>query len=80
MKHNKKPWLSKSLITACKKNIFLYKSFLSKKTVEAESKYRLYNNMLTTILIRAEKTYYDELLSQNKYNIKKNMGYIKCYY
>ena len=36
--------------------------------------------MLTTIVRRAEKTYYDELLSQNKSNIKKNMGYINCYY
>ena len=74
IKHNKKPWLSKSLITACKKKNFLYKCFLSKKTVKAESKYKLYKNMLTTILRRAEKTYYDEFLSQNKSNIKKPWG------
>ena len=76
IKHNKKPWLSKSLITACKKKNFLYKCFLSKKTVKAESKYKLYKNMLTTILRRAEKTYYDEFLSQNKSNIKKTWGTI----
>ena len=42
IKHNKKPWISKSLITGCKKKNFLYKFFLSKKTVKAESKYKLY--------------------------------------
>ena len=42
IKHNKKPWISKSLITGCKKKNFLYTFFLSKKTVKAESKYKLY--------------------------------------
>ena len=31
IKHTKKPWLSKSLITACKKKNFLYNFFLSEK-------------------------------------------------
>ena len=34
IKHNKKPWLSKSIIAACKKNNSLYTFFLSKKQLK----------------------------------------------
>ena len=36
IKKLKKPWINKALIKACKKKNLLYKSFLSKKTVESD--------------------------------------------
>ena len=69
MKQHKKTLLNKALIKACKKN----------KMVGSECKYKQYKNTLTSILRKAEINYYDELLRQSKSNLKKNLGYNKCY-
>lgn len=50
-----KPWMTKSLINACKKKNVLYKIFIKKSTIEAETKYKLYKNKLTNILRNSKK-------------------------
>ena len=42
----KKPWLTKGLINACKKNNLLYKSVLKNRTDQAKFKYKQYKNKL----------------------------------
>ena len=46
--------------------------------MESECKYKQYKNTLTSILRKAEKNYYDELLCQSKSNIKKTWGTINA--
>ena len=65
-----KPWMTKSLINACKKKNLLYREFLKKRTDECESKYKRYKNKLTSILRYCEKQYYTEILDLNKGNVK----------
>ena len=66
-----KPWMTKSLINACKKKKILYRQFLKKRTDECESKYKRYKNKLTSILRYCEKQYYTDILYLNKGNIKE---------
>ena len=66
-----KPWMTKSLINACKKKNLLHRQFLKKRTDECESKYKKYKNKLTAILRYCEKQYYTGILDYNKGNIKE---------
>ena len=70
-KRTDKPWMTKSLINACKKKNLLYREFLKKRTDECESKYKRYKNKLTSILRYCEKQYYTEILDLNKGNVKE---------
>ena len=65
-----KPWLTKSLLNACKKQKLLYKRFLKNRTAYNESKYKAYKNKLTSIKRHCEKIYYTELIEKNKRDIK----------
>ena len=51
-----KPWFTKCLRNACKKKNRLYKRFFSHRSLENETRYKLYKNELTFILKMAEKT------------------------
>ena len=68
---NRKPWLTNGLKNACKKMNLLYKQLLKYRSEEACIKYKLYKNKLTTILRRAEKTYYCDKLHKFKNNTKQ---------
>lgn len=61
------PWITKGLKNACKK---LYREFLKNRTEQAENKYKIYKNKLTTILRISKQEYYSKLLDRNKSNIK----------
>lgn len=65
-----KPWITKGLQNACKKNFFLYKQFIKLRTIEAESKYKTYKNKLTNIMRSCKRQYYSSSLEKNKTNIK----------
>ena len=65
-----KPWLTKGLVNACKKQKTLYKRFLKNKTIENESKYKVYKNKLTSVKRFCEKVYYSSLIENNKNDIK----------
>ena len=76
---NKKPWLTRGLINACRKKQQLYWQNIRKRTETSEIKYKCYRNKLTNILRSAEKRYYSELLNQHKKNIKESWKILnKC--
>ena len=66
-----KPWITKGLANAFKKQKTLYKRFLKNRTVESEQKYKPYKNKLTNIKRFCGKEYYSNLLDENKNNIKE---------
>jgi len=66
-----KPWLTKALINCCKKDKKLYKHFIAKRNITAETRYKTYKNKLTSVLRHAEKMYFKDLLDANKNNIKE---------
>ena len=63
-----KPWITRGIVTACKKKNVLYRKFLKLRTMEAENKYKVYKNKLTSIMRQSKKEYYHKLLEQNKNN------------
>ena len=65
-----KPWLTKSLINACKKKNAMYTTFIETKLKSDEDKYKIYKNKLTKILRNAEKSFYNEQITNQKNNIK----------
>lgn len=67
---NRKPWISKGLMNACKKKNKLYRNFIKYGTNTAEMKYKVYKNKLVIIMRQAKKDYYNKLLDDNKNNIK----------
>ena len=69
-KSENKPWLTKGLINACHKKNNLYKAFILNRSEENESRYKRYENKLTSMLRYCEKRYYSDLLLHYKSNIK----------
>ena len=65
-----KPWFTKCLKNACKKKNRLYRRFLSHRSLEKETRYKLYKNKLPFILRMAEKNYYSKLLQKHKNDVK----------
>ena len=61
-----KPWLTKSLINACKKKNAMYTTFIETKLKSDEDKYKIYKNKLTKILRNAEKSFYNEQITNQK--------------
>ena len=62
-----KPWFTTGLRNACIKRKLLYKDY---RTLDAEVKYKSYRNKLTSILKKSEKQYYNQLLIEQKENVK----------
>lgn len=53
--NDSKPWFTHGLKNACCKKNALFRTFLKSKSTEDESRYKLYENRLTTILRNCEK-------------------------
>ena len=68
---NNKPWVTKGLANAFKKQKCLYKQFLKNRSPKNERKYKIYKNKLVNIKRFCEKKYYSDLLENNKNNIKE---------
>ena len=68
---NSKPWVTKGLANAFKKQKTLYKRFLKNRTKDNEQKYKAYKNRLINIKRFSQKEYYSNLLEVNKNNIKE---------
>ena len=67
---NNKPWFTNGLRNACLKKNLLYKEFLKKRTLAVQSRYKSYKNKFTNILRKSEKMYYNQLLHEQRDNIK----------
>ena len=48
----------------------LYKYYIKHRTLDAQVKYKSYRNKLTSILRKSEKQYYNQLLIEQKGNVK----------
>lgn len=70
-KCNKKTWITKGIINACKKKNNLYKRFIKLKTNEAEKKYKRYRNKLTDVIRTSKELYYQKRLNENRSNVKE---------
>lgn len=66
-----KPWLTKTLINACRKKNTLYRQFLKSRTAQSEVRYKRYKNKLNSILKECKKEYYSNLLAENMKYTKK---------
>ena len=65
-----KPWFTNGLRNACIKRKRLYKDYIKNRTLDAQVKYKSYRNKLTSILRKSEKQYYNQLLIEQKGNVK----------
>lgn len=72
---SKKPWLSAGLKNSIAKKNWLYSLSITNRFLDDE--YKAYKNKLTKILRKAEKDYYENLINQNKNNLKKSWLIIK---
>uniref|UniRef100_A0A3B3I1E4 Reverse transcriptase domain-containing protein n=1 Tax=Oryzias latipes TaxID=8090 RepID=A0A3B3I1E4_ORYLA len=70
-KFAKCPWLTTGLQNACEKKNNLYKKFLKQRTRETEQRYKSYKSKLTEITRYSKKVYFNNLLNENKYNVKR---------
>ena len=68
-KKYEKPWLTKGIKHPCIKKNHLYKTFLARRSVSTETRYKTCKNKLSRILKRAKKNYYSNLLANQKNNI-----------
>src|SRR6218665_342292 len=64
-----KPWLTPSLLKCCKTKNKFYKAYLNHKSPSVMSKYKIYKNKLTNILIKCEKVYYTNLIELHQSNL-----------
>ena len=69
-KRNRKPWMTKSLVNACRKKNRMYIKSIKTKLKCDDDKYKTYKNKLTKIIKTAEKLYYSRILEEQKNNIK----------
>ena len=71
------PWMTNSLINACKKRNHLHKTFLRLRTTSAKQRYKNYRNKLTAILRTTRKQYYSSKLEEYKGNMKSTWSFLK---
>ena len=66
-----KPWITPSILCSINRKTKLYKDVVHKKSLEAESKYKKYRNILSKIIRDAKRLYYQRLFQENKNNGRK---------
>ena len=74
---SRKVWLTQALKCSIKYKNKLYIKSLKYPTVDNVKNYKVYKQNLQRILRVAERQYYDELLKENKSNLKKSWALIK---
>ena len=71
---NRLPWLTNGLKLSIKTKNNLYKRHLKHPSAYNQNKYSRYRNSLTTLMKKkTEKSYYQNLITENKSSMKKNM-------
>ena len=75
--NTRKPWLSQSLKDAIKKKNKLYVKLIKLNTTANEVTYKRYRNKLNHILKYAERKHFQDILEQNKHNLKKTWQIFK---
>ena len=75
--NTRKPWLSQSLKDAIKTKNKLYVKLIKLNTTANEVTYKRYRNKLNHILKYAERKHFQDILEQNKHNLKKTWQIFK---
>ena len=73
----KKPWLSDGLKQSIRNKNKLYKKILKYPSDDNTKNYKIYRNKLHHLLRSAERQYYQDLLQNNKNNMKKSWSIMK---
>ena len=73
----RKPWLSEGLKKSIKVKNRLYRKQKKSMKPEHETYYKKYRNKLNKVITDAERKHYDQLLSDNKHNLKKSWQILK---
>ena len=74
---NKKPWLTVGLRQSIRFKNILYKKYLKNPTDLNRTNYKKYRNKLHHILRCAERQHYEEVIKNNKNNLRKTWGVMK---
>ena len=73
----RKPWLTEGIKLSIKKKNKLYRRYIKTKNKEKELEYKKYRNRLNSLMFNAEKDYYDQLITENKNNMRKSWRTLK---
>ena len=73
----KKPWLTEGLKISAKHKNKLFSIFKKFPNDINEHRYKVYRNKLTHLLRMTERTYYYNIIQQNRYNMSKTWKIIK---
>ena len=74
---NRKPWLTDAVKSSIKLKNKLYMKYIKNKTVYNENTYKQYHKILSNIMKKMERNYYDQLFKENVNNLKKSWSIIK---
>ena len=73
----KKPWMTRALLTSCKKKNKLYSNYKKHPTSNNKAKYLKYRNKFKALKLAAEKTYYEHEFARYSQDSKKTWRIIK---
>ena len=76
-----KPWVTTAIKQSITKKHILFKNFMLNRTAEDEATYKQYNNVLRTLIRKAEANYFKPKSSNKQNGIKqmwKHLGYLLC--
>jgi len=65
------PWMTTGLLRSCKHKEKLYKTYLTKKTVDAKNEYRNYRNIFNNCIKTAKKLFYKNSFQDSQADSKK---------
>jgi hypothetical protein len=72
-----KPWITKGLYESIKVKNKLYTLFLKKPTLYNETRYKKHKNKLCHLIKMTERLYYQDVLNENKQNLKYSWKILK---
>ena len=72
-----KPWITNALLTSIKRKNKLYAIYLKHKTTPSLDQYKRYKNKLLNLIRISKKSYYNEKLQQNQYQLKQSWKILK---
>ena len=76
-----RPWITRGILQSMRKRDNLFKSMAREKDfvlkLEISKSYKLYCNMIVTLLKQSKKNYYSSYFTENQNNVKKTWGGIR---
>ena len=66
----RKPWITKGILTSIRIKAKLYKSFKNSKNSDIYAKFKCYRDLINTLIRKSKKQYYKIYFTENKCNTK----------